>query len=236
MLAGAAAFGQTGGTGSAPPGATSTPPSAMSSTSMSATAMTPTGVLSLIHQVNQDEIRLGQLAESKASSAKVKDYAKGMVTDHGNLDKQVNDFATQNKLTLGPSSIPAEKRSQLTNMTQSTDRQLATATGAQFDREYMRAMSDGHGTVLADLDAALPSLKAKNDKVYDLVKSARDKVETHKKHADDLLRDLGNTATGGSGLTGPSGTTTPSGSSTTTPSGSSTTTPSGGPTGGGPGR
>jgi len=194
MLSGAAAFAQTGSTGpvSTPPGATAAP-------SMSTMPMTPTAVLSLLHQVNQDEIRLGQLAQSKATSSKVKDYAKDMVKDHGDLDKQVNDLASRNGLTLGPSSIPAEKRTQLVNMTQSTDRQLATATGGQFDREYMRAMSEGHGTVLADLDGALPSLKARDDRVYDLVKSARDKLETHKKHADEILRDLGNTATGGSG-------------------------------------
>jgi putative membrane protein len=224
MFAGAAAFAQSstgsaGTTGTAPSGSPSTrsstgyPTTDTSSTAahpgegMSArspVAMSPTAVLSLLQQVDQDELRLAQMAQSKASSDKVKDYAKDMIKDHEALDRKVSDFAAQNKLTLSPAAIPSTQRTALKTMVQDTERRLTTATGSQFDVAYMQAMSQAHASVLADLDAALPGLKAnsQDSKAYDLVKMARDKVEDHKKHADDVLRDLAksNTATGGSGM------------------------------------
>ncbi len=227
MFAGAAAFAQSstgsaGTSGSATPGSSSTRSSTGSPTTdgssvgahpgdgmsarppSGAVAMSPTAVLSLLQQVDQDEVRLAQMAQSRATSDKVKDYAKDMITDHEALDRKVSDFATQNKLTLSPSAIPSPQRTQLKTMVQDTERRLTTATGSQFDVAYMQAMSQAHGSVLADLDAALPGLKAnsQDSKAYDLVKTARDKVEDHKKHADDVLRDLAksNTATGGSGM------------------------------------
>lgn len=239
MFAGAAAFAQssTGSAGTASDTSSSgrsstsvSPPGSMSArpSSGAAATMTPTAVLSMIQQVDQDEVRLGQIAQSKATSDKVKDFAKDMIKDHEALNKKVSDFATQNKLTLSPSAIPSTQRTQLTTMVQDAERRLSVATGAQFDREYMQAMSQAHGAVLANLDSALPGLKGVDqDKVYDLVKMARDRVEDHKKHADDILRDLSKSdnATGGSGMTGsdrssPSGTGS-TGSSSSSPSGTS---------------
>lgn len=262
MFAGAAAFAQSstgsaGTTGSAAPGSSSTrsstgspttdtsgtahPGDGMSARSPSgAAAMSPTAVLSLLQQVDQDELRLAQMAQSKATSDKVKDYAKDMIKDHEALDRKVSDYATQNKLMLSPGAIPSTQRTALKTMVQDTERRLTSATGSQFDVEYMQAMSQSHASVLADLDAALPGLKAssQDSKAYDLVKMARDKVEDHKKHADDVLRDLAksNPATGGSGMqrgsssstgSGMSGSTSPSGSTgssgtSSTPGGSTT--------------
>jgi len=165
-----------------------------------AAAMSPTAVLSMIHQVNQDEIRLGHLAQTRASNDKVKDLAKDMVDDHTALDKRVSEVARDAKLTLGATQIPADKRHELTTMSQDAEQKLRAATGAQFDQAYVQAMSSSHAAVLRDLDAALPGLKGNGqDKIHDLVSDARDKVRDHQKHADDLLRSLGGSAVGGSG-------------------------------------
>jgi len=206
MLAGAAAFAQTS---SSSPSTSSPPPGAMSAhhemsahASAGAATMSPTGLLSMLHQVNQDEIHLGKLAQTKAKNDKVKDYAKMMVDDHGALDKKVSKFATDNKLTLAATAVPADIHSEMKSSGEEVEHRLSSATSATFDRDYMEAMSKGHGKVLANLDAALPGLKEKkDDKTYDFVKTARDKVEDHKKSADDILRDLrGEAATGGSGM------------------------------------
>ena len=226
MFAGAAAFAQTG----------STSPSA-TQTGTSAAALSPSAVLSMLHQVNQDEIKLGRSAQSKAQNARVKDYAKNMVDDHAALDRKISDFVQKDgkgKVTLSSSEIPASKRHELKTMSDGAERKLSAATGAAFDRTYMEEMVKGHEAVLSDLEAALPSLKGQ-DKVHDLVSDARDKVKDHRDHARDILRDLDrSTATGGSGTEGTGGssagtpdTTRPS--STTSPS----TTPS---TSGGTGR
>ena len=229
LFAGAAAFAQTS-TGS--PGAdttarpstsgTTTSKSSMSSETSkdAAAAMSPSAILSMIHQVNQDEIKLGKLGQSKAKSDKVRDYAKDMVDDHTALDKKLTDFVQNDgkgKVTLSATQIPAEKRTQLTGMVDQAEQKLHGATGASFDRDFMTTMVRSHAAVLSDLDAALPGLKGQ-DKVYDLVSSARDKVKDHHDHAQDVLKDLDKSAaTGGSGAAG----TSTSGSSSTQPAGTS---------------
>ena len=225
LFAGAAAFAQTS------TGSTSTSASGMHSTATetakTAVKMSPSGVLSLIHQVNQDEIKLGKMAEAQAQNDKVKGYAKDMVDDHTALDKKLTDFVQnegKGKVTLSASHIPTAKHEEMTASTQKAEAMLKSATGATFDREYMSTMLKGHDDVLADLDAELPALKG-NDMVHSLVSDARDKVKMHRDHARDILNDLERgTATGGSGMQGGStGTTMPGQSRTPNPG---TTTPS----------
>jgi putative membrane protein len=248
MFVGAGALAQSGtGTAADPNPATQSPPPATTSTSPSSTtpsttetgksaaAMSPSAVLSMLHHVNQDEIKLGRAAQSKATNDKVKGFAKDMVDDHTALDKKINEFVQKDgkgKVTLSSSQIPASKRQEMKTMSEEAERKLSSATGATFDRSYMSEMLKGHEAVLSDLDAALPSLKGK-DKLHDLVSDARDKVKDHRDHARDILKDLDrSTATGGSGTpgTGGSSTGTPDTSrpSSTTPPGSTTPSTSGG--------
>ena len=179
--------------------------------------MSASAVLSMLHQVNQDEIKLGRIAQPKAQNDKVKDYAKDMIDDHTALDKKIGDFVHKDgkgKVTLSSSQIPAPKRQEMKTMSDDAERTLSSATGATFDRSYMSEMVKGHEAVLSDLEAALPSLKGQ-DKVHDLVSDARDKVKDHRDHARDILKDLDrSSATGGSGTQGTSGSSTGS----TTPS------------------
>ena len=220
MFASAAAFAQTS-TGST--SMHSTAPASDTGAVKSATKMTPSGVLSLIHEVNQHEIKLGKMAEARAQNDKVKGFAKDMVDDHTALDKKLTDFV-QNEhkgvYTLSSSHIPAAKRQEMKTSGQTTESKLKSATGATFDKEYMSAMLKGHDDVLADLDAELPALKG-NDKLHGLVSDARDKVKEHRDHARDILNDLEkSTATGGSGSA--TGTTMPGQSHAANPG---TTTP-----------
>ena len=260
MFAGAAAFAQTvsGSTGSQgtaadpTPGSQSNRPSTSTAKTPSATEsgktaahLTASGVLSMIHQVNQDEIRLAKTAQAKAQNDKVKDYAKDMIDDHTALDKKLTDFVQKEgkgKVTLSSNQIPADKRKELKSMVGEAEQELKSAgAGATFDQSYMSAMVRSHEAVLSDLEAALPSLKG-NDKVYDLVSSARDKIKDHRDHATDIVKDLNRgAAVGGSGMGTPesdtrsvgggapgatTGTRDTSSGGTTKPSNSTPTTPS----------
>ena len=52
-------------------------------------AMNDEQVLRHLHHANMEEIKAGQMAESKGSSQGVKDYARTLVQDHQQADKQV---------------------------------------------------------------------------------------------------------------------------------------------------
>ncbi|HTN45769.1 MAG TPA: DUF4142 domain-containing protein [Flavipsychrobacter sp.] len=81
------------------------------------------------------EVKLGELASSKASSKKVKDFAAMMVTDHSKANDELKAIATQKNISL-PSS--------LSNDMQDKYNELNSKTGSEFDRAYISYMVKDH--------------------------------------------------------------------------------------------
>ena len=93
---------------------------------------------------NVAEVKLGQLAEQRAQNAAVKDFARTMVRDH---TKGKNDL----KQAVKGSGIA--EPAQLDAKHQELYDRLSKLNGAEFDREYMKAMAAGHGEVKAMLES-----------------------------------------------------------------------------------
>jgi len=81
------------------------------------------------------EVKLGQLAVTKASNADVKAFAREMVEDHTRANEQLKSIAVQNGMTL-PSTMDAKD--------QAVYDKLSNESVAQFDRAYMRSMVKDH--------------------------------------------------------------------------------------------
>ncbi|MGZ9031671.1 MAG: DUF4142 domain-containing protein, partial [Burkholderiaceae bacterium] len=81
------------------------------------------------------EVELGNLAQQKASSDQVKQYASRMVQDHGKANDELKQIATSKGIDL-PTALDKKHRSDV-------DR-LGKMSGAQFDRAYMSHMVDDH--------------------------------------------------------------------------------------------
>jgi len=81
------------------------------------------------------EVELGNLAESKASSPAVKQFAQRMVSDHTKANDQLKSIASKDNIQL-PTTMDAKDRAE-------KDR-LDKLTGADFDRAYMRYMVSDH--------------------------------------------------------------------------------------------
>ena len=92
---------------------------------------------------NKAEVRLGELAGQRAQSAPVKEFAQMMVRDH---TKGLNDL----KEAVKGQGI--DEPSQLDARHQALYDRLSKLSGSQFDREYMRAMVEGHREVQDMLD------------------------------------------------------------------------------------
>ncbi|HEX2251363.1 MAG TPA: DUF4142 domain-containing protein [Gemmatimonadales bacterium] len=84
---------------------------------------------------NMMEIRLGQMAQTKASSSAVKQFGQRMVTDHTNLQNQLTAAASAGGQTIPPGMGVADK--------QQADR-IEQLSGAEFDRAYMSHMIRVH--------------------------------------------------------------------------------------------
>jgi putative membrane protein len=95
-------------------------------------------------EVGITEVKLGQLAEEKASSQEVKDFGKEMVADHTKTNKQLQDDAQKEKVTL-----PKE----MTKSEQMAYDRLSKLSGQAFDRAYARDMVRYHKADLAEFQS-----------------------------------------------------------------------------------
>jgi len=118
------------------------------------------------------EVKLGQLAQSKAQSESVKSFANKMITDHTKANDELKVVAQKKGLTV-PTDVSSEQ--------QKTYDDLAKLSGAEFDKAYMDTMVKDH-----DEDVAVFQKQAKSGKDKD-IKNFAHKVlptlENHKKMA-----------------------------------------------------
>lgn len=85
------------------------------------------------------EVQLGQLAAERASSPDVKNFAQMMVRDHSKAGDELKRTVSGRDVQL-PAQLDEKHRDKLEKL-----RQLQ---GAEFDREYMQTMVDGHEDVV----------------------------------------------------------------------------------------
>jgi putative membrane protein len=89
------------------------------------------------------EVKLGQLASERAANAQVKTFARKMIGDHQKANNELKQVASKMAVQL-PTQTDAKHQ-------ELYDR-LSKLKGAEFDREYMKAMVDGHQEVAQELE------------------------------------------------------------------------------------
>ena len=87
------------------------------------------------------EVQLGNLAQQKAASDQVKQFAARMVTDHTKANDELKRIASKKGVQL-PSSLDKKHQSDM-------DR-LQKMSGADFDKAYMSHMVDDHKQDVAE--------------------------------------------------------------------------------------
>ena len=88
---------------------------------------------------NTAEIRLGELASERAQSADVKAFAQMMVKDHTRANNELEQAVSGQNIEVSNVQLD-QKHQQLLS-------KLRGLQGAEFDREYMKAMVEGHEEV-----------------------------------------------------------------------------------------
>lgn len=161
------------------------------------------------------EVRLGRLAQDKASSQEVKDFGQRMVDDHTREIQQLSKIADDEGVKL-PSQLDSKHRK--------TYDRLAKLSGAEFDRAYMKEMTSDHKKDVSKYEQAAKS--AKDDELQQHAKEAVSTLREHEKMAESTMDDLkkGSTVsmkTESSGSPGSSSARTSSGASNTASSGAS---------------
>jgi len=143
-------------------------------------------VMSQLHHVNQMEIDMGKLAQTKGSTQAVKAYGQMLVRDHQSADKDMLAFAKKNGSTI-PTYKPTDEADQ---KAMKDDKDMAahikTLKGADFDKEFLSMMVDGHEKVLAKLDSAMGSIQ--NDDLKTMLQNVKPTIQKHADQARDLQK------------------------------------------------
>lgn len=125
------------------------------------------------------EVRLGKLAQQKASSSEVKDFGTRMVDDHTKAIEQLSQIAKDDGVQL-----PA----QLDRKHQKTYDRLSKLSGGEFDREYMKEMASAHKKTISEYEK-----EAKSAKDQPLQQHAQQTLPTLREHgqmANTTLADV----------------------------------------------
>jgi putative membrane protein len=96
------------------------------------------------------EIRLGQQAQSRASSPAVKQFGQQMVTDHTNLHNQLTALLSKN----------TEFKPGMTDEDEEEVERLEKLSGTEFDRAYMTATAQHHQEEVAAFQSQQTSARS----------------------------------------------------------------------------
>src|ERR1044071_8007653 len=117
-------------------------------------------------QINLAEISVGQLAQDNGGSDDVKSFGKMLVDDHTASNSKATSLAQSNGVTPPTEPKPEDKKKH---------DELAKLSGGQFDREFAKAMTEGHEEAISKFEAA-----SKGDD--DIAKFAQETLPTLQKH------------------------------------------------------
>ena len=126
------------------------------------------------------EVELGNLAQTNASSAAVKQFGQQMVTDHSKANDELKSIASAKNITIP--TAPSGKHQDHIN-------ELKSKKGAEFDKAYMSMMVDDHQEDVDKFqseadngnDAEIKAFAAKTVPILkthlELAKTTKDKVK-----------------------------------------------------------
>jgi len=108
----------------------------MTNDAMGATALTPQQFVDKAAQSDSFEIQSAKIAQDKATSQQIKDFAAKMITDHSQSTADLKTAASKVDGVTPDPTLPAEMQNQLD--------QLKAASGDAFDKLYITQQKDAH--------------------------------------------------------------------------------------------
>ena len=126
------------------------------------------------------EVKLGELAQSKAQSSAVKSFGERMVTDHTKANEELGTLASKKGVTL-PTDLSSEDQKLYDD--------LSKKSGAEFDKAYMEAMVKDHDKDVAAFEKQAKETKDKD--IRDFATKTLPTLKNHEKMAHSDSQDLG---------------------------------------------
>ena len=143
-------------------------------------------IVAHLHHVNVMEVDMGKQAKAKGTAA-VKRYGEMLIKDHSTADKELTALAKKKGVAKIPADVPAtetEKQEMKKNMEAMAG--LKKLKGADFDREYLRMMVEGHEKELAKSDVFIAS--ATDGDLKTLIEARKTSLTRHADAAKELQK------------------------------------------------
>jgi putative membrane protein len=131
-----------------------------------------------------DEVKLGELAQQKASDSRVKSFGERMVKDHTKLGDQLHTLAAQKNVKL-PDGVGL--------MDKASNKMLSAKSGESFDKSYVSSMVDDHKKDIKAFETE--ASQGKDPDVRAFASKRLPTLRTHLKLAENLAQSLGVTTT-----------------------------------------
>jgi putative membrane protein len=144
---------------------------------IAASPPTGNGVLEKLAQGGMTEVEAGKLAQTKATTPGVKEFAEMLVKDHTAANEKVKSLAAARKFKL-PSAPSAAQQDMM--------KTLHARSGAHFDQAYLAAQVKAHEETVAMLKSEIASGQDAETKSL-----ARELLPTVEKHLKEAYRLAG---------------------------------------------
>lgn len=127
------------------------------------------------------EVELANLAEEKALSPKVKEYAQMIENDHKQANQKLKDLAQQKNINL-PATLMDDHQDKM--------KDLREKSGDDFDKEYMSMQVDMHEKDIEKFESMKEDVQ--DQEIQQWVDNTLPKLREHKDQAQQLLDQLEN--------------------------------------------
>ena len=141
--------------------------------------------LSELHAVSQWSVTLSEMADKRAKSDLVKNYARTMVNANPNLDAKVVSVAQKQGIDIGAVDAQTEEGKSLLERKKAEAVMLGSLEGDAFDKEYMTLVTNTQQSVLNLLKASKGS--AKDPEVKQLITELTTTIQSRLKTAQDIM-------------------------------------------------
>ena len=156
------------------------------SPAVAAGAVSDPQIADIVVAANEVDIQAGELARTKATNPKVKEFAQRMITDHAGVNQAATDLVTR----LGVTPEPNPTSQQLRQGGEQNRSNLQGQSGAAFDRAYIDHEVAYHQQVLDAINNTLIP-NAQNAELKALLQQTAPAIEAHLQHAKELQTSLG---------------------------------------------
>jgi predicted outer membrane protein len=141
--------------------------------------------LSLLHAVSQWSIELSKMADERAKSDLVKNYAREMATANADKDAKLMEVAQKKGIEVAPLDSQTEEGKSLLDRIQAERQLLSSLKGDAFDKEYMTLVTNTQQSVSHFLEKHKAAVK--DPAVKQFMGDLNTTVQNRLKTAQDIL-------------------------------------------------